>query len=91
MPSNDPALWVESLPTETPFEALPPQEERLIEEEEEVVETEGATEEIPTTPTTAEEDALLAMASSVAKNPLSSQAIERMLRLSYLSGRSIRY
>jgi hypothetical protein len=55
MPSNDLALQAESLPTETPFEALPPQEEQLVEVEEvEVVETEGATEEIPTTPTTAE-------------------------------------
>jgi hypothetical protein len=96
MPSNNLALQAESLPTETPFEALPLQEERSVEEEgeeEEVAETEGATEgateEIPTTPTT-EGDALLTMASSVAKNPQSSQAIERTLRLSYLSGRSIR-
>jgi hypothetical protein len=45
---------------------------------------------IPTIPTTAEEDALLTMASSAAKNPQSSRVIERTLRLSYLSGRSIR-
>jgi hypothetical protein len=92
MPSNDLAPRAESLPTETPFEVSPLQEERSVEEEgeeEEVAETEGATEEIPTTPTT-EEDALLTMASSVAKNPQSSRAIERTLRVSYLSGRSIR-
>jgi hypothetical protein len=93
MPSNDLALQVEGLPTETPFEASLPQEERSIEEEGEgveVVETEEATEKIPTTPTTVEEDALLTMASSAAKNPQSSRVIERTLRLSYLSGRSIR-
>jgi hypothetical protein len=56
----------------------------------EVVEMEGATEKIPTTPTTAGEGILLTMASSAAKNPQSSRAIERTLRLSYLSGRSIR-
>jgi hypothetical protein len=77
---------------EIPFEALLPREERSIEEEGEVevAEMEGATEKIPTIPTTAEEDILLTMASSVAKNPQSSQAIERTLRFSYLSGRSIR-
>jgi hypothetical protein len=56
----------------------------------EVVEMEGATEKIPTIPTTVEEGILLTMASSVAKNPQSSRAIKRTLRLSYLSGRSIR-
>jgi hypothetical protein len=89
MPSNDLAPRAGSLPTETPFEVSPPQEEQSVEVEEEVAETEGATEEIPTTPTT-KEDTLLTMASSAAKNPLSSWAIERTLRLSYLSGRSIR-
>jgi hypothetical protein len=95
MPSGDLALQAESLPTETHFEASLLQEERSIGEEAEeegmeVVETEGATEKIPTTPTTTEEDTLLTMASSAAKNPQSSRAIERTLRLSYLSGRSIR-
>jgi hypothetical protein len=56
----------------------------------EVGEMEGATEKIPTIPATLEEDILLTMASSAAKNPQSSRAIERTLRLSYLSGRSIR-
>jgi hypothetical protein len=88
MPSSDLALQAESLPMEIPFEASPPREKRSIEEE--VVETGGAMEKIPTTPTTVEEDVLLTMASSAAKNPQSSGVIERTLRLSYLSGRSIR-
>jgi hypothetical protein len=53
-------------------------------------EMEEVTEKILMTPTAAEEDALFIMASSAARNPPSSRAIERTLRLSYLSGRSIR-
>jgi hypothetical protein len=47
-------------------------------------------EEIPTIRIVAEEDTLEATASSAARNPQSSRAIERTLSLSYLSGRSIR-
>jgi hypothetical protein len=93
MPPDDPALQAETLPMETPFEASLPKEEQSAEEEveeEEAEEMEEVTEEILTTPTTVQEDALLTMASSAAKNPQSSRAIERTLRLSYLSGRSIR-
>jgi hypothetical protein len=46
--------------------------------------------EIPMILIIAEEDTLEAMASSVARNPPSSRAIERTLSLSYLSGRSTR-
>jgi hypothetical protein len=53
-------------------------------------EMEEATEKILTTPTTTEEDTLFVMASLAARNPQSSRAIERTLRLSYLSGKSIR-
>jgi hypothetical protein len=91
MPSNDLALQAESLPTETPFEVSPLQEKRPIEEEVEVGEmAEETMKEIPTILIIAEEDTLEAMASSVARNPPSSRAIERTLSLSYLSGRSTR-
>jgi hypothetical protein len=89
MPSNDLALQVESLPTETPFEVLPPREERPAEEEVGEM-AEETMEEIPTIRIVAGEDTLEAMASSAARNPLSSRAIERTLSLSYLSGRSTR-
>jgi hypothetical protein len=88
-PSNDLALQAESLPTETPFEALQPQEERLAEVAVGEM-AEEMREEIPTTLIVAEEDTLEAMASSVARNPPTSWAIERTLSLSYLSGRSTR-
>jgi hypothetical protein len=87
MLSDDPALQAENPPAETPFEALPKLGERL-EEAEEMAEV--TMEEIPTTPITMEEDTLVAMASSAARNPPSSRAIERTLSLSYLSGRSTR-
>jgi hypothetical protein len=74
-------------PAETPFAALPKLGERREEVEEMAEETK---EEIPMTPITTEEDTLEAMASSAARNPLSSRAIERTLSLSYLSGRSTR-
>jgi hypothetical protein len=90
MLSNDPALQAESPSAETPFEALLRPGERLGETEEAEEAVEEATEEIPTTPITAEEDTLVAMASSAARNRLSSRAIERTLSLSYLSGRSTR-
>jgi hypothetical protein len=89
MPSNDLALQAESLPTETPFEASRPQEERLAEVEVEEM-AEETMKEIPTILIVAEEDMLEAMASSAARNPPSSRAIERTLSLSYLSGRSTR-
>jgi hypothetical protein len=91
MPSNDLALQAESLPTVTPFKASPPWEKRPIEEEVEVGEmAEETMKEILTILIIAEEDTLEAMASSAARNPPSSRAIERTLSLSYLSGRSIR-
>jgi hypothetical protein len=82
-------------PAETPFEALLKLGERL-EVAEEVAEemaeemVEETMEEILMILITAEEDTLEAMASSAARNPPSSRAIERMLSLSYLSGRSTR-
>jgi hypothetical protein len=79
----------ESLPTETPFKASLPREERPAEEEEGEM-MEETMEEIPTIRIAAEEDTLEAMASSAARNPPSSRAIERTLSLSYLSGRSTR-
>jgi hypothetical protein len=91
MPSNDLALQAESLPTETPFEASLPREKRPIEEEVEVGKmAEETMKEIPMILIIAEEDTLEAMASSAARNPPSSRAIERTLSLSYLSGRSTR-
>jgi hypothetical protein len=89
MPSNDPALQAENPLTETPFEDSLPQEERPAEAEVEEM-AEEIMEVIPTTLVITEEDTLEAMASSVARNPLSSQAIGRTLSLSYLSGRSTR-
>jgi hypothetical protein len=87
-PSDDLVPQVENPLAETPFEALQPQEERLVAGVEEAMEE--AMEEIPTTPTAEEENTLEAMASSAARNPPSSRAIERTLSLSYLSGRSTR-
>jgi hypothetical protein len=88
MPSDDLALQAESLPTETPFEASQPREERPVGVA--VGMAREMTEEILTIPIAAEEDTLEAMASSAARNPPSSRAIERTLSLSYLSGRSTR-
>jgi hypothetical protein len=89
MPSNDLALQAESLPTETPFEASPPREEQPAEAEVEEM-AEETMMEIPMILAITEEDTLEAMASSAARNPPSSRAIERTLSLSYLSGRSTR-
>jgi hypothetical protein len=89
MPSNDLALQAESLPTETPFEASPLREKRPMEVEVGEM-AEETMKEIPTIPIIAEEDMLEAMASSAARNPPSSWAIERTLSLSYLNGRSTR-
>jgi hypothetical protein len=87
MLSDDPALQAGNPPAETPFEASP----KLGERPEVAEETaEEMMKEILMTPITVEEDTLEAMASSAARNPPSSRAIERMLSLSYLSGRSIR-
>jgi hypothetical protein len=89
MPSNDLALQVESLPTETPFEASRLREEQPVEVEVGEM-AEETMEEIPTILIVMKEDMLEAMASSAARNPPSSRAIERTLSLSYLSGRSTR-
>jgi hypothetical protein len=86
-PSDDLVLQGENPLAETPFKALQPQEERLVGV---VVGVEEAMEEIPTTPTAEEENMLEAMASSAARNPPSSRAIERTLSLSYWNGRSTR-
>jgi hypothetical protein len=91
MLSDDLALQAGNPPAETPFEALPKLGERLEVAEEMAEEmAEETMEEIPTIPITTEEDTLEAMASSAARNPPSSRAIERTLSLSYLSGRSTR-
>jgi hypothetical protein len=74
---------------EIPFEASPLREERPVEAEVEEM-AEETMMKIPTILAIEEEDTLEAMASSAARNPPSSQAIERMLSLSYWNGRSTR-